>query len=112
MFAPACRQRPSSSLRTSPSPNGSPLTIREQLAEALDGKVILMPTVPVTAPTPEEARTPDVRGRLLSLTVLAPIGRLPGLTVPVDGPGGLPVGLCLVGAQGSDEQLLSLAASL
>ena len=86
--------------------------VREHLAESLQGKVILMPTVPVTAPTPEDARTPDVRGRLLSMTVLASIGRLPGLTVPVEGPGGLPVGLCLVGAPGSDEQLLALAASL
>jgi amidase len=86
--------------------------VRERLAEALDGTVVLMPSVPVTAPTPEEARSPDVRGRLLSLSVLASIGRLPGLTVPVEAPGGSPVGLCLVGAQGSDEQLLALAAAL
>ena len=86
--------------------------VREQLAEVLNGSVMLVPTVPVTAPPPDEARSPSVRGRLLSLTVAASIGRLPGLTVPVEGPGGLPVGLCLVGAPGSDEQLCALAATL
>ena len=86
--------------------------IRAQLAETLEHRVMLLPTVPVTAPTPEQARSPEVRNRLLALTVAASIGGLPGLTIPVDGPGGLPVGLCLVGAPGSDEQLLALAAAV
>ncbi|BEP12709.1 amidase [Acidothermaceae bacterium B102] len=86
--------------------------IRAQLAETLQHRIMLLPTVPVTAPTPEQARSPEVRNRLLALTVAASIGGLPGLTLPVDGPDGLPVGLCLVGAPGSDEQLLALAAAL
>jgi amidase len=86
--------------------------IRAQLADALRGQVMLLPTVPVTAPTAEVARSPDMRARLLALTVAASIGGLPGLTVPVAGPGGAPVGLCLVGAPGSDEQLLALAAAI
>jgi amidase len=86
--------------------------IRAQLTEALRSQVMLLPTVPVTAPTAEVARSPEVRARLLALTVAASIAGLPGLTVPVEGPGGAPVGLCLVGAPGSDEQLLALAAAI
>lgn len=85
--------------------------IRAQLAEVLQGRIMLLPTVPVTAPTPAEARTPDVRDRLLTLTVPASIGGLPALTVPVEGEDGLPVGLCLVGPPGADHQLLALAAA-
>ena len=86
--------------------------IRAQLLEVLAGRVMVVPTVPVTAPTPEEARSPDVRGRLLTLTVAASIGGLPALTVPMQGPGGRPVGLCLVGQPGTDERLFTLAAAL
>ncbi len=87
-------------------------TIRAELAAALDGRVMVLPTVPVTAPPPEQARSADVRNRLLALTVPASIAGLPGLTLPFEDAGGRPVGLCLVGAPGTDEQLFTLAAGL
>jgi amidase len=86
--------------------------IRAQLHEVLAGRVMVIPTVPVTAPTPEQARTPEVRARLLALTVPASIGGLPSLTVPLPGPDELPIGLSLVGAPGADEELLRVAAAL
>jgi amidase len=86
--------------------------IRAQLLDVLTGRVMVVPTVPVTAPAPEIARSADVRGRLLALTVGASIGGLPALTVPLPGPGGAPVGLCLVGSPGTDEALFRLAAAL
>jgi Asp-tRNA(Asn)/Glu-tRNA(Gln) amidotransferase A subunit family amidase len=86
--------------------------IRAQLLDVLRGRVMVIPTVPVTAPTAAEARTADVRNRLLALTVAASIGGLPALTVPIPGPGGAPVGLCLVGSPGTDEQLFTVAIAL
>ncbi|MDX6213790.1 MAG: amidase [Frankiales bacterium] len=85
---------------------------RAQLLEVLQGRVMVIPTVPVAAPTPEEARTSEVRNRLLALTVAASIGGLPALSIPLPGPAGAPVGLCLVGSPGTDEQLLTVAAAL
>ena len=86
--------------------------VRAQLHEVLRGRVMVLPTVPSTAPTPEAARSPDVRARLLALSVPASIGGLPAVTMPLEGPGGAPIGLCLVGGPGADEQLLALAAAL
>jgi Asp-tRNA(Asn)/Glu-tRNA(Gln) amidotransferase A subunit family amidase len=88
------------------------LGARAQLLEVLQGQVMVIPTVPVTAPTAEEARTSGLRNRLLALTVTSSIGGLPALTLPMPGPGGAPVGLCLVGSPGTDEQLFTVAAAL
>jgi Asp-tRNA(Asn)/Glu-tRNA(Gln) amidotransferase A subunit family amidase len=86
--------------------------IRTQLHEVLRNRVMVIPTVPVTAPTPELARTPELRSQLLALTVAASLGGLPALTVPFTTPEGLPVGLCLVGPPDSDETLFPLARAL
>jgi Asp-tRNA(Asn)/Glu-tRNA(Gln) amidotransferase A subunit family amidase len=86
--------------------------VRTQLHEVLRGRVMVVPTVPVTAPTPEQARRPELRNQLLALTVAASIAGLPALTVPFTTPDGLPVGLCLVGAPDSDEALFPLARAL
>jgi amidase len=86
--------------------------VRAQLAEVLNGKIMVAPTVPMPPPTPEEARSPAVRGRLLALAVTASIGGLPALNLPMSSPDGRPIGLCLVGAPGADEQLFTLAAAL
>lgn len=86
--------------------------VRAHLLDVLNGRVMVAPTVPVTAPTAEVARSADVRSRLLALTVAASMGGLPALTVPMPGPGGSPIGLCLVGAPGTDEELFRLAAAL
>jgi amidase len=85
---------------------------RAQLLDVLTARVMVVPTVPITAPTSADARSAEVRGRLLALTVAASIGGLPALTVPLPGPGGSPIGLCLVGSPGTDEVLFTLAAAL
>lgn len=86
--------------------------VRSQLREVLRGRVMAMPTVPVSAPTHEKARTPELRKQLLALTVAASIGGLPALTIPFATPEGLPVGLCLVGPPDSDEALFPIARAL
>ena len=81
----------------------------EQLLE--DGAILCMPTAPGIAPltsgTAEELRAH--RSRVLAMTAIAGLARLPQITLPLGRSEGCPVGLSLIGAQGSDMTLLALA---
>lgn len=85
--------------------------VRDLVADA----VLALPSTP--GPAPARGPMPDaVRAATLRLTALAGIGGLPALSVPalrVDGPLGVaPVGVCLVGAPGSDLSLVRHARRL
>jgi amidase len=54
----------------------------------------------------------ELRAKLLPMTTIASICGLPALTLPLGMVDGAPVGLCLVGAPGTDEALLALAEQL
>jgi amidase len=84
---------------------------RADLTAWLDGAVLVLPTVPGPAPprTMGAAETDDVRGRTLRMCCLAPLAGAPAVSLPLTGHTA-PVGLCLVGAPGSDTALLELAA--
>ena len=86
---------------------------REQLREWLDGAILVLPTVPGPAPlrTAGPAEIDDVRGRTLRISCLSPIAGAPAISLPLAGHDA-PVGLCLIGAPGSDLALLSAAARL
>jgi amidase len=79
-----------------------------------DGAVACLPTAPGVAPlvsaTAESLR--DHRSRVLSLTCVAGLARLPQVTLPVASVDGYPVGLSLLGPAGSDLDLLDLAEAL
>ncbi|MFE9247371.1 amidase family protein [Streptomyces sp. NPDC007088] len=102
---------------------------RDLLLRSLrEGAVLAIPTTPRLAPAlrpggppapprgvdgPHETGTASAaRTALLRLTCLAPLAGLPALTVPAGRVDGCPVGLCLIGAPGTDEALLRLAAEL
>lgn len=93
--------------------------VRAAAPGLLDGlDLLLLPTVPVLAP-PLGARDTDLGGgwtsprdALLAHTVPFSVLGLPSLSLPVTAPGGLPVGVQLVGAPGGDEALLSAAAAI
>jgi amidase len=80
------------------------------------GDLIVMPTSPTLAPlkgTPGIDRS-DRSGtayypRTLSLTAIAGIGRLPQISLPVIGIGGIPLGLSLLAPYGRDAFLLNAA---
>jgi amidase len=76
--------------------------------------VLCLPTVPVLPPrraaTAEELAT--YRGRTLRMTIIATIGGLPQVTLPLGQGEGVPVGLSLIGPRGSDGALLRLAAGV
>ncbi|MCW2523453.1 MAG: hypothetical protein JWO63_1788, partial [Frankiales bacterium] len=74
--------------------------------------VLVLPTTPGPAPARDLPVAPDLRAQLLPLTAIASICGLPALTVPGAEVDGRPTGLCLVGAAGADEAVLSLAGLL
>jgi Asp-tRNA(Asn)/Glu-tRNA(Gln) amidotransferase A subunit family amidase len=86
---------------------------RAELAQWLDGAVLVLPTAPGPAPlrSAGAAELEEVRNRTLRLSFLAPLAGAPAVSVPLGGADG-PVGLSLIGAPGSDAALLALAATL
>jgi amidase len=86
---------------------------RAELTGWLDGAVLVLPTVPGPAPlrAAGPAEIDDVRGRTLRICCLAPLAGAPAVSLPLAG-GVAPVGLCLVGAPGTDTALLTLAEAL
>jgi amidase len=84
------------------------------LDRLLDGAVLVIPTAP--CPAPLKDAEPDVflalRDRILGLTSIAGLARLPQVQIPIgsaDDHGEAPVGLSLIGRRGSDRALLALA---
>lgn len=71
--------------------------------------VLAVPTAPMTPPPLAE---PGDRGLVYRYTCLAPMAGAPALSVPAAALDGLPLGLTLLGAPGSDEDLLTLAEAL
>lgn len=74
--------------------------------------VLVIPTVPDIAPPLRlpPAETVSVRERSLSLLCVAGLGGLPQISLPLGSRDGCPLGISLIGARGSDERLLALAA--
>lgn len=92
---------------------------REAFADRLrdllrNGALLCLPTAPGIAPpldaSPESLRTH--RGRVLSLTSIAGLARLPQVTLPLARVSGCPVGLSLIGMHGGDGLLLRLAEAV
>lgn len=83
--------------------------VREQLVSLLgeDG-LLVVPTVPGAAPRiglPDE-EVERTRTKVMQLSCIAGLGGLPQVTIPLDGPGGLPVGLSFVAGPRQDRRLL------
>ncbi len=85
---------------------------RHALTTWLGGRVLVMPTMPDTAPllsTPEDALD-AFRNRALRLTCIAGLAGLPQLTLPLASREGAPIGVSLLAGPGTDRALLRLAA--
>ncbi|MFB7498810.1 amidase [Streptomyces sp. NPDC056161] len=86
-----------------------------RLGEWLSGAVLALPTAPGPAPsrTEDPRRIEAERAAILRMTCLAGLAGAPAVSLPLlRSAEGLPVGLCLLGAPGTDLGLLALAAGL
>ncbi|UEM19560.1 amidase [Skermanella mucosa] len=89
---------------------------RRRVTEQMDsllgtGDLLLMPTSPTVAPlrdTPQ-ADLDQFRARVLSMTCIAGLARLPQVSIPAAEVDGCPVGLSLVARRGEDAMLLASA---
>ena len=89
--------------------------IVQRMAEVLeDGAVVCLPTTPMPAP-PVGLPVPERyanRARILALTCIAGTIGAPQISLPLTAVEGLPVGLSLIGAPGTDELLLGFAREI
>ena len=89
--------------------------LTERVWELLSGgAVMVVPTAPGPAPRLDLDPTAatEVRRRLMTFTVIAPLARAPQISLPLLEVDGLPVGLGLMAGPGADELLLDVAAFL
>ncbi len=92
---------------------------RPGIVEIIDGHlaggaVICLPTMPSVAPRRGERRS-TLRATLpgmLTLTCIAGLAGAPALSLPVGEVDGVPFGISLIGARGSDEALLGFAREI
>jgi amidase len=116
-LSPECEARFGMGGAVSPTDRRAAEARRAELRSALNHVLTDPPTVllipsaagPATplAATPEELA--PVRPATLRLTCVASICGAPALSLPLAEVGGLPLGVCLIGAPGSDRSLLDLA---
>ncbi|MEE8303720.1 MAG: amidase [Candidatus Tectomicrobia bacterium] len=85
------------------------------MAELLNGeKVLFLPTAPGPAPR-LNSPTKDVenfRQRILSLTSIAVLGRLPQVNLPLAQAEGAPLGISMIAAHGNDMLLLGMTREI
>ena len=89
--------------------------VRQRLDTVLtDDAILCLPTTPTPAPLRGEriSARRSVRTRIGMLTCIAGTTGRPQINLPLAAVGGLPVGLSLLGAHGTDEVLLALAHDL
>ncbi|HEY1543311.1 MAG TPA: amidase [Xanthobacteraceae bacterium] len=94
---------------------------REEMIRRFDAitapyDALIMPTVPIIAPTLREVATPEyarsANYKLLRNTGLANFFDRCSVSIPCHHAGDAPVGLMLVGPNGSDRRLLAMAAAM
>jgi amidase len=88
--------------------------INRMMAVLADGVVVCLPTTPTPAPLRgERLSTRDALRPLIStLTCIAGTTGTPQINLPLAEVGGLPVGLSLLAARGSDEMLIAFACEV
>ncbi|HEX9871729.1 MAG TPA: amidase family protein, partial [Candidatus Tectomicrobia bacterium] len=88
--------------------------IAQMTATLANGAVVCLPTTPTPAPPlGERLSTRNIlRPRISALTGIAGTTGAPQINLPLAEVDGLPVGLSLLGAQGSDEMLIAFAREL
>lgn len=104
---------------TSDQDHAAALAAQPQIAARLadflaDDGVIALPTTPFAAPPIGQTRSAmrALRLRVITLTAIAGLAGTPQISLPLGRLDGLPIGLSLIGARGSDEKLIGFARRL
>ncbi|QEI04935.1 amidase [Pigmentiphaga aceris] len=87
---------------------------KQTLAALLDGKVLVLPTMPDIAPllTDPDSALEDYRNMATKLLLSAGLAGFPQISIPGGQRNGVPLGLSLMGPAGSDRQLIEIARAL
>ncbi|MFC1665762.1 amidase family protein, partial [Pseudomonadota bacterium] len=118
-FGPGVKERMDIAKTVTAAERENKLRYKEKVADAF--RNMLPPgtvmALPVTASLPVEVNTDpatlnDYRVKTLSLICLAGLSGLPQISIPVTDSNGIPVSLGIMGWEGGDEALMSIAASL
>ena len=89
--------------------------VRSKMNDLLaDGAIMCMPTSPAPAPPPDMPvpERVELGYRIASLTCIGGMSGCPQLNLPLATVDGLPVGLSLMAARGSDEMLMRFAVEI
>jgi amidase len=118
-FGPGIHERMYGAAKSNPAEVEKAKAAREQVtayvAEILQNNaMIVLPTVPEIAPkidmSPAEADS--YRGKAMSLLSVSVLARTPQISLPLATLDGCPLGISLMGAQGTDEMLISAAGKI
>lgn len=118
-FGPLMKERFEATASIMPNQVEAMQVVRHQVSRKMDsllrgGKVLIWPTTPGPAPllnTPPK-NVEDFRFRTLSLTCPAGLAGLPQINLPLSEAEGAPLGISIIGAQGSDMMLLKLTKTI
>lgn len=118
-LGPGVRERFDAASRLTDSQYESAKARRREFAQEFSGlfdgdMVLVLPTQPSAAPlkdsNPEELER--YRDRALTLTAIAGLLGMPQITIPLGTVHDAPFGISLLGPQGSDRQLIAIAAAI
>ena len=117
-FGPGVRERFAWASQISENDVAVARSVRQRAIDRLDrllgdDRIIVLPTTPYCALPVNLAKQPleTKRSHILTFTCAAGLCGLPQLSLPIRRQDAPPVGLSLLGARGSDRQLLALAAA-
>jgi amidase len=87
---------------------------KRMTAVLTEDSIVCLPTAPTPAPLRRERLSTRnvLRPRISALTCIAGITGTPQINLPLAEAAGLPIGLSLLGARGSDEMLIALAREI
>lgn len=119
VFGPGIHERMYGAAKSNPAEVEKAKAAREEITKHVqtllkDNAMIVMPTVPGIAPlidTPQ-AEAESYRGRAMSLLSVSVLARTPQLNLPLAELDGCPLGISIMGAQGTDEMLIAAAETI
>jgi len=118
-FGPGIRERFITARDVDPALVAAAASRREEIARRMDdlladGAILCLPAAPDAAPLKEagHAAFEDFRSRILTLTCIAGLARLPQVSLPLARVAGCPIALSLIAGHGNDSLLLDAARRL